>query len=400
MTKEELGGRESILGSLLFFAGFAWFVLNLHDLVTRYLYMFSLSWFPFLAIIPPFLYPVARRIASIMQAMIVPGIVLASSIVGRILLGFFNSGQFAVADDIALLASLSSFLMLACSFFDLRSLHTALAAPISKRDGELGAIADLSAPMLVSALCFAIGGTVASLEPVIAGVLVFASILARRWARAPAESGSDSLLSITIHQAPAPSRHRPVERLTLLVHVTSGIYLAFLACFLGGLVLPRTSILSGSPIDGATWRMVLVSALGASAGLALATCAKDNNRSPDLGGRWKSWLYIALAAALSVTTGILTVATFIGHAIAVQGIPALFIVPAFHMAQAARRVPNSRIHGATQPLACAWNGVLASLMLGAGGIALTLLMRAGMVAEMAVVACIALVSASLLEQRH
>ncbi|MEX2683962.1 MAG: hypothetical protein Q6373_020495 [Candidatus Sigynarchaeota archaeon] len=399
MAREESGGRERVLASVLFFAGFTWFVLTLHAIVTRYLYMFSLSWFPFLAIIPPFFYPLARRLAPVMQTMILLAIILASGIITRTLLVLFTSGQLAFADDIALLASLSSFFMLACAFFDFKSLCISSAASLSKRGDDHGAITDLSASMLVSATCFAIGGTPVLIEPVIGVLLLVASIIAGRAVKINVRQGEAAIDSLVPRRNPAGDRLFAKERLALLVHVTSSAYLAFLACFLGGLVLPRTSILSGSSMDSATWRMVLVSGLGAAAGLAAAIGIKTRSQPAGTMQRagWKAWFDVMIALVLSVFTGLLTIAAFTGPATTVQDVPVMLIVPAFHLAQAARIVPSSRIRGAASPLSCAWNGVLASLLFGVGGIALVLLIKVGMVADMALVACIAIVCAALLE---
>jgi hypothetical protein len=152
-------------------------------------------------------------------------------------------------------------------------------------------------------------------------------------------------------------------------------------------------------IDSLTWRFVLLSVLGTLAGLALAMGfhARSKLSSERGAHEGKAWIVSAIGVALAITTGTLAIVAFLGPATSVQPVSALFIVPVFHLAQAARGMQNSKVRGLALPVQCAWTGVLASLLLGVGSIVLVVFIRIGMAADTVVVACVVLVCASLVE---
>lgn len=382
----------------MFMAGCAWLVMNVHSIVTRYLYLFSFSWYPFLALVPPLVYPLARRVVPVHRFMVGAGITMTTCVAARALVSLLSLGTLALLEDVFYIASLGAFIVLGCTYFDHRSSSKTASPGSSTREDVRDLVVDTSMLAILFATCFSIGGMPLFLEPVIASLLLFGVILARHdVARLPGDAGC--LPRVEPVQDPTIYRARVMESCRSIVHVLPAISLAVIVAFLGGLVMPRTSLFSGYSIDGATWRLVLATALGSSASVAIATSLKPRI-TPSRACTTlaiDTWRFTALSSVLSLGAGIFFITALMLPETALGMVSAMITAPGLLLVHHARGVSAAQERASPAPEQRAWNAVIASLMLGAGSIVLVLLLRVGLAVEMAFIASIALASASILD---
>jgi hypothetical protein len=393
--------RFKMIGNMAFLAGLAWFAFNVHAIVTDYLYMFSLSWYPFLVLLVPLLYPAARRVASVDKSMLVSCCSLAVTLCAGMILEGLPLGSLTIMVDIARLGSFGSFLALSCAYFESQSL------PITRAVNELAQNKNkknhsslvIGGTMLLSAACFAAGGTEIHPGHVLSVSCILVSALMVREARATMQPGAEHVLrsSVNLRQAFTPRSLK--AGFILLGHVMKSIFLAFLVAFLGGTILPRTGPFAGTMIDAATPRFLLAACLSTVAGLVLYLDPGNARRHAGAitnheTRETRHFIIRALAqACLCITIG---VALFVPVP-ALNMAAAMLVVPAFCVVQFTRDQASVRNDWDALSIQRTWMGVITSLILGAGSTILVLLLRVGMIAEMAMISCVALGCASIID---
>ena len=103
---------------------------------------------------------------------------------------------------------------------------------------------------------------------------------------------------------------------------------------------------------GMLWLRFAVALL---AGVALAMGSRAHTRPPSVGANYdrKTVILAVITVTLSLFTGILAINSFYGPTTSASSLSALFIVPTFHVAQAARGLQNSRVRSMALPVQCA-----------------------------------------------
>ncbi|MHA1697450.1 MAG: hypothetical protein ACTSWN_01275, partial [Promethearchaeota archaeon] len=95
ISRERHHQNSTALTFVSFFAMFNYFVLDLATLVTQYIYFFTLSFFPFIALIIPFLYPKCRNVLSEKQLLIIIDSCISSLLIFRFVTGIIGIIPFA-----------------------------------------------------------------------------------------------------------------------------------------------------------------------------------------------------------------------------------------------------------------------------------------------------------------
>nr|MDO8113012.1 hypothetical protein [Candidatus Sigynarchaeota archaeon] len=391
---------HDILVNAAFIAGLFWFLFHVYTIVTRYLYMFFLSWYPFLALVPVFFYPMFRRAASIERILLLALIALCITTIAGMVIDRIAAGTAAILADVALIAGFSSFLVLACSFFDLRALGSTKAREMPIHEVKINERSLLAGFLLVSASCFALGGTGADMG-IISSVLlavIAVSLWLARHRKVIGEMPRLQSLMIDARQMPLCDAFK--AGLQLVRHASDALVLAAIASFLGSRIVPFLDPFNEVTWDVVTWRLILVLITSGLAAVVVLSLYGDPSREGDAGVPRSPFRLFSLIASflLSIAGGI---ALFFASGVFASLFPGIdivlvsmvsvtAIVPVLHGVQAVRGAVAPGFRGDAVPVQCAWLGVIAAAVIGAGTAALAVFVKSGYVVVADMIAMVAL----------
>jgi hypothetical protein len=396
MAHEETTSRD-LLVNMAFSATFFLFIFNAYSIITRFLYLYSASWLPFLVIICIPLYPVLRRCMATTTILLLAFTCLAAGAMAKFILHHVNGmGSIFVMVDALALGNFAISVIVFCAFFDRRAELSSMASATTRgKENTFLVIGSL----IVTASCFALGGSGVDSEALSAVLLVpIAITIVVAWRREKWQNG-DRLETLLHDDKQLPFKNRIKAGYSLVSTVNDAMMQAVVIFFAGTMLIPylnpfheceidcRPSSEDALYWDATTWRFIAMLIFSVLAMLLLVwrfRSKKSDARKIKTPVKFDFyefiWLMILGFSSLLWDSLVILpdiTITRSQEVVTPAGIT-IIIMLLVQGIQFARVKSGARVDAKVSMLQCLRAGMVAGVLLGIGAPALMLFVRVGM----------------------